>query len=153
MSLLISEKSDFFKKNEIRVSSKFPDLASRIQLKAKHVDIAALLVDSVLHPLRVRFGACSIDSWLRSEELNRQVGGSKDSDHLHGNAVDPRFSKNIDPLAVFKYIYENKMQTRQCIIYMYKKPIQLHVSINIPGREYKNDFLLSYEPGKYDFYG
>lgn len=150
--MLISEKSNFFKKHEIVKSSKFPDLADKIQPKAKHIDIAILLVDSVLHPLRVRFGACAIDSWLRSEELNKKVGGSGDSDHLYGNAVDPRFNNNIDPLAVFKYIYENKMQTRQCIIYMYKKPIQLHVSINIPGREYKNDFLLSYEPNKYDFY-
>ena len=152
MSLLISEKSNFFKQNEITVSSRFPELASKIQLKAKHLDIATLFVDSVLQPLRLRFGQCTIDSWLRSEELNKKVGGSLDSDHLYGCAVDPRFNKNIDPLEVFKFIYETKIPIRQCIIYMFQKPIQLHVSINIPGREYKNDFLLSYEPGQYEFY-
>jgi len=124
------------------------------------LDVAALLVESVLQPLRLRFGPCRIDSWLRSYELNKAVGGAESSDHLYCSAIDPVFTKlvnnnkttPVDPLEVFKYIYNNKFPVRQCIIYMYKEPVQLHISINIPGREYKNDFLMSYEPGKYEFY-
>ena len=157
---LITTRSKFFSKKEIVVSSKHPELVSKIKPTTKELEVAALLIESVLHPLRLRFGPCRIDSWLRSYELNKAVGGASGSDHLYCSAVDPFFTKlvnhnkttPVDPLEVFKYIYDNKLPVRQCIIYMYKDPIQLHLSINIPGREYKNDFLMSYDPGEYEFY-
>jgi|TARA_Y100000034_G_scaffold17956_1_gene19801 hypothetical protein len=153
MSSLISKRSNFFSTNELTVSSSYPELALKIKPMAKHLDIAELLVDSVLHPLRLGFGVCIIDSWIRSKELNHKVGGSEDSDHLYGNAVDPRFLYVDDPMKIFKHIFDMNMPIRQCILYLYKKPKpQLHISINIPGREYKNDFLISREPGKYESY-
>ncbi len=40
----------------------------------------------------------SINSWYRNQELNRAVGGSKNSDHMSGSAVDficPKFGSPL----------------------------------------------------------
>ena len=47
------------------------------------------LVDSVLDPARERYGrAVYVSSGYRSPELNRIVGGSRQSQHLKGEAAD-----------------------------------------------------------------
>lgn len=47
------------------------------------------LVDNVLEPARERLGlALHVTSGLRVEALNRAVGGSHNSDHMHGRAAD-----------------------------------------------------------------
>lgn len=141
----------YFYYEELSVSESFPELASKQKVTNEQYDAAVLLVESILHPLRLAFGPCAIDSWVRNTDLNNAIGGHPNSDHQYGNAVDPRFV-NADHWEVFKFIYKNKMPIKQCIIYPYKKGVQLHISLNIPGRTFQNDFLVSESPGKYRRY-
>lgn len=47
------------------------------------------LVNNVLDPLRKAYGKpIRVNSGFRCEKLNKKVGGSKTSDHLHGMAAD-----------------------------------------------------------------
>ena len=47
------------------------------------------LVNNVLDPLREAYGKpIRVNSGFRCEKLNKKVGGSKPSDHLHGMAAD-----------------------------------------------------------------
>ena len=47
------------------------------------------LVNNVLDPLREAYGKpIRVNSGFRWEKLNKKVGGSKTSDHLHGMAAD-----------------------------------------------------------------
>lgn len=47
------------------------------------------LVNNVLDPLREAYGKpIRVHSGFRCEKLNKKVGGSKTSDHLHGMAAD-----------------------------------------------------------------
>lgn len=47
------------------------------------------LVNNVLDPLREAYGKpIRVNSGFRCEKLNKKVGGSKTSDHLHGMAAD-----------------------------------------------------------------
>ena len=47
------------------------------------------LVNNVLDPLREAYGKpIRVNSGFRCEKLNKKVGGSKTSDHLHGMAAE-----------------------------------------------------------------
>lgn len=47
-----------------------------------------------LEPIRKQFGAIKVNSGYRCPELNKKIGGAKQSAHMYGCAAD------IDPLAV-----------------------------------------------------
>ena len=57
--------------------------------KKEHVTNLTALVDNVLDPLREAYGKpIIINSGFRSPALNKAVGGSATSDHMHGRAAD-----------------------------------------------------------------
>ena len=65
----------------------------------------AYLCHMVLQPLRDRFGPIRITSGYRCPELNRAVGGVKNSQHLRGEAADihlPSVEKGKEYLAFLK---------------------------------------------------
>ena len=65
----------------------------------------AYLCHMVLQPLRDRFGPIRITSGYRCPELNRAVGGVKNSQHLRGEAADihlPSVDKGLEYLAFLK---------------------------------------------------
>ena len=65
----------------------------------------AYLCHMVLQPLRDRFGPIRITSGYRCPELNRAVGGVKNSQHLQGEAADihlPSVEKGLEYLAFLK---------------------------------------------------
>ncbi len=65
----------------------------------------AYLCHMVLQPLRDRFGPIRINSGYRCPELNRAVGGVKNSQHLRGEAADihlPSVEKGKEYLAFLK---------------------------------------------------
>ena len=65
----------------------------------------AYLCHMVLQPLRDRFGPIRINSGYRCPELNRAVGGVKNSQHLRGEAADihlPSVEKGQEYLAFLK---------------------------------------------------
>ena len=48
-----------------------------------------LLANEVFEPLRVWVGkAIKVNSFFRSSELNKAIGGSSKSQHCHGQAID-----------------------------------------------------------------
>ena len=65
----------------------------------------AYLCHMVLQPLRDRFGPIRITSGYRCPELNRAVGGVKNSQHLRGEAADihlPSVERGKEYLAFLK---------------------------------------------------
>ena len=65
----------------------------------------AYLCHMVLQPLRDRFGPIRINSGYRCPELNRAVGGVKNSQHMRGEAADihlPSVEKGKEYLAFLK---------------------------------------------------
>ena len=52
------------------------------------------LANEFLEPIRRQFGAIKVNSGYRCPELNKAIGGAKQSAHMYGCAAD------IDPLAV-----------------------------------------------------
>ena len=65
----------------------------------------AYLCHMVLQPLRDRFGPIRITSGYRCPELNRAVGGVKNSQHMRGEAADihlPSVEKGKEYLAFLK---------------------------------------------------
>ena len=59
------------------------------------------LIVYVLQPLRDEFGIIKVTSGYRNTRLNRLVGGSTTSNHLHGCAADI-----IPTKATFKQVYD-----------------------------------------------
>jgi len=64
------------------------------------------LINSIMQPVRDKFGRIVITSGYRSPEYNRNVGGVKNSSHIYGNAVD-FIVPNVELKEVYKYIVEN----------------------------------------------
>lgn len=90
------------------------------------------LVDRILDPLREFLGfPVIITSGYRSPALNRAVGGSKNSQHMSGQAADITF-RNPDVVLPSVYLIlqkpEYKKYIDQCIYY--EKKGFIHVSIS-----------------------
>jgi hypothetical protein len=135
-----------FNLNEFAVSSSYPDLVpvvlNALNDNKSYQANLKLLCESVLQPVRDEFSheKVTILSGLRTAELNSAVGGSSTSDHLTANAAD--FKTNSHALK-FLWMFYNKIPYRQLILY----PDQnfIHVSINIPGKPFKNEALIKYD--------
>lgn len=102
-----------------------------------------LLCESILQPLRDGYKEpIKILSGYRNENLNKKIGGSKNSDHLYGNAADFTMpNKDVDLNWLFIDMFEC-FTYRQLILY----PDQnfIHISCNVPGKKFKNEAFLKY---------
>ena len=130
-----------FHLNEFLISKDYPELARKIQPDDTQINRLKFLCDSVLQPLRDKSkhskGGIMIMSGLRSDELNNKIGGSKDSDQLHAIAAD---ITSLSPFELFCILHYEKFPFRQLIYY--PESYFVHVSINIPGRHYKNESFI-----------
>ena len=61
----------------------------------------SILTQAVLQPIRDKFGIVSISSGLRVPDLNKAIGGSKNSSHCKGEAADFFFLKLGQPSYCF----------------------------------------------------
>ena len=67
-----------------------------------------LVAEKILEPTRAHFGKpIRISSGYRSPELNRAVGGSKNSQHVTGQALDLQATNGITNAQIFNYIKDN----------------------------------------------
>ena len=80
------------------------------------------LAINVLEPIRKQFGAFSPQSWFRSYEVNKGVGGSQTSDHIIGAAADISI-KGVDDMELARWIMANLM-FKQLIV----EPHWCHIS-------------------------
>ena len=135
--------TDNFWLREFKVSADFPELAEKIQFSGYDKQVLRLLCDSLLQPVRTHFGQLDIISGKRSLELNTAVGGNENSKHMIAAAADftiPNVGTHAGEQKlnrIFQWITdEYNTQYRTCIYYQKKKFI--HVSVNLPGIEYKH---------------
>lgn len=74
------------------------------------------LVNNVLDPLREAYGKpIRVNSGFRCEKLNKKVGGSKTSDHLHGMAADITAGSPKENKRLFYLIQELGLPFKQLI--------------------------------------
>jgi len=135
-----------FTSKELRVSSKYPEIAKMIRITQPIMDCAENLIKTVLQPIRDHIGIMVIDSFVRDKQLNSLVGGEKNSDHLKGCACDfvPK-GTHIDE--VYRWIVnDSKLKYKQVIFYPKKGFI--HISRSMLGDD-RCEALVSAIAGKY----
>lgn len=98
-------------------------------LCAEHIDNVLAMVDDVLDPLREMFGKpILINSGYRVPELNALVGGSPNSLHKVGMAVDITAINPIENMHLFNLLSSN-FDFDQAIIYVRDNIVRfIHVS-------------------------
>ncbi len=90
----------------------------------------------------------SINSWYRNPELNLRVGGSKNSQHMKGEAVDFICPKFGSPQEIVKELMQHSLLLRyDQLIYEHT---WVHISWNsIPGAKQRNQVLTLLSKGGY----
>lgn len=130
----------FFEWKEFNVSKERPDLVQKQMLTRMDKKVIRLGTQMILDPVREKCGKpVVILSAKRGDVLNAAIGGSDTSDHLSANAAD-FFVRNMEVQQVFCMMMSMYLPFRQCIYYPKKEFI--HVSWNIPGKEYKRQVLI-----------
>lgn len=87
----------------------------------------------VFEPVRRYFGKpILITSFYRSHELNKAIGGAKNSQHVKGEAIDIKATQGFTNKQIFDWIKDNL--TFDQLIWEYgndKEPAWVHVSYSI----------------------
>lgn len=97
------------------------------------------LCAEVLEPIRKRVGPIIVTSGYRPDALNRAVGGSHKSDHLHGLAADiVPVSVSLQKLAESVQSMQDRMPLKQGIVEFGQ---WLHVSVQPVDEAPKREFL------------
>jgi zinc D-Ala-D-Ala carboxypeptidase len=123
-----------FQTHEFLVSKDYPELAKAMMFTYNDTLILKLICESILQPVRDKFGRVEIISGKRSLKLNKAVKGHKDSMHLNCCAVDFTV-KDISQLPdIFKFIIHHC--DYRTVIY-YREKNFIHIDINIPGVSYR----------------
>ena len=115
----------------------------------EHLENAEFLFGNVVQKVRDHFGPTTINSGYRGPELNEAVGGSKKSQHCHGQAADIEVP-GVSNYEVAKWITEN-CDFDQVILEGYRKgePSSgwVHVSYNKEGNR-KSILTCDFSSGK-----
>lgn len=96
-----------------------------------------VLCTTILEPLRERLGPIQISSGYRSPEVNRRVGSSPGSQHVHGEAVDIVVAGRR-PLEVCEIVVEMGLPFHQLI---HEFGSWTHVSIAPEGKAARGQCL------------
>lgn len=130
--------------DEFRVSSKYPELAAKINLTLADIQNIELLCIMVLQPLRDKLGYIQILSGKRSRELNMALQGSKTSDHLNGSAVDVVLETPYKTLNFYLNVPTRLLCIGQSILYVdrnnHYKPLFVHVSL--PSKKHYQELMI-----------
>lgn len=122
--------SQNFSLNEFKVSSDHPELASKIEFNDLDLIKLFYITNIILQPVRDIFGPVLVLSGKRSEELNKAVGGAKESLHLmrgYDCAVDFT-TPNANMQDVFTHLKGTRWGSFGELIY-YPKQNFIHVSL------------------------
>ena len=115
----------------------------------KHLQNMKLLSEKIFEPLRTHVGGpIKINSFYRGPELNEAIGGSKKSQHCHGQAmdIDDTFG-HASNAAMFDWIRDNLDYDQ--MIWEFgtdENPDWVHVSYVDPGSN-RNRCLKAYRDG------
>jgi uncharacterized protein YcbK (DUF882 family) len=92
------------------VSNKISNVPNEAQLKSMQ-----LVAEKLFEPLRVWYGKpIKINSFFRSLEVNKLVGGSATSQHCKGEAIDISAGSKTENKKLFDYVCKN-LDFDQCI--------------------------------------
>lgn len=103
----------------------------------EHIANMIILAEKIFQPIREHFGVpIYISSGYRSAALNKKIGGSKNSQHLTGEAIDIDMDghPHVSNVEVFRWIRENLIFDQ--LIWEYgnnSSPDWVHVSYNTSG--------------------
>ena len=116
--------------------------------KAEHIKNMELVADKVFEPLREWVGGpIRVNSFYRSPELNKGIGGSPVSSHMTGNAIDIDSLGGKTNLEMFHYIKDN-LEFDQLIWEFGNEPKWLHVSYKNK-KDNRKQVLVTKRRGKY----
>lgn len=107
---------------------------------AEHLDNLKKLAENIFEPIRKHFGVpIFVSSGYRSSKLNKAIGGTKNSQHLLGQALDldmDASKSGVTNKMVFDYI-KNNLNFDQLIFEYGTKdaPDWVHVSFNPNGKQ------------------
>lgn len=107
----------YFTMNELTYSATARQRGIRNVPNAEQEANLRKLVDNLLDPIRQRWGKpIFVTSGFRCPELNKAVGGVRNSEHLTGCAADITLNSKSDNERLFKMIRHQKdLQWRQLI--------------------------------------
>ena len=77
---------------------------------SEHLENIKILCEKVLEPIRLRYSSINISSGYRGKMLNHFIGGSVNSDHCVGRAVDldmDDVGTGVTNKEIFDYIKDN----------------------------------------------
>ena len=116
-----------------------------------HIKNMELIAEKVFEPLREWVEhPIQVNSFYRSEKLNKGIKGSGSSQHLTGNAIDITSMGGKTNLEMFHYIKDN-LDFDQLIWEFGAEPIWLHVSYKNK-KDNRKQVLVIKRKGKYVTY-
>ena len=137
----MKQPSKNFEFDEFVVSKEKPSLAKKIVLN--EVDKIKIFYGCVLllQPIRDTFGYIEILSSKRSEELNKAVDGSENSDHLYKNeCIAFDFTCPNENMAFVYNWCKEYLKGRYGQLLFYKSKSFLHISL--PSEKHFNETLV-----------
>ena len=118
--------------------------------QGEHLEAAKALFENVVQAVRENFGVTVLNSGYRGPELNEAVGGSSNSQHCKGEAVDLE-CPGTSNYEVAKWIEDN-LDYDQLILEFYTPGIPdsgwVHVSYTANGENRKQSLTAMKENGK-----
>jgi len=147
---MVVKISENFNLDAFFVSAEYPEIARNMPVYLWQLANLWTLVNTVIQPVRnLLVEPVTVLSGIRTEGLNKLIGGEKLSDHLLGAACDITSKKiQVNPLLIAHLIHDSGIKYRQIIAYPAKGFI--HISINVLQQaENKHQFLV-YKHGKYE---
>jgi uncharacterized protein YcbK (DUF882 family) len=119
----------------------------------QHLEKAKVLCNTLLEPIRAKFGPLRINSAFRGPAVNAKVGGSKTSQHMLFEAADFVSAKGVDLKSIFDWIrLESKIPFGQLIYEHPGNSLWIHISLGAPYRKSVGEVLdydgKSYKPVK-----
>lgn len=123
------------KANELKICNKAPDEVI-VNLKSMCVNLLEVLRKEIDCPIKISSG-------YRCYDLNKAVGGTKNSKHIYGQAVDIYVDK-YPAIDLYNYIKENKKRFDYDQLIYEKSGIKKWVHISYVNKEInkKQDLML-----------
>ena len=119
--------------------------------KAEHIKNMELIAEKVFEPLREWVEhPIQVNSFYRSEKLNKGIKGSGSSQHLTGNAIDITSMGGKTNLEMFHYIKDN-LDFDQLIWEFGLEPRWLHISYKNK-KDNRKQVLITKKKGFYRVY-
>lgn len=152
---MIERPGRHFKYSEWIISNQYPALADKIKLSDCD-RIKIFYIAQILETVREKCGGIPIriTSGKRSSELNKAIGGAKNSDHLFTDekcATDFILARDGYLLwYVFQILHYSRYAIGQVIIYLYGQNIwwPRFIHLSLPSRKHTGEFLVTVD-GEY----